>query len=76
LGWRLPSSKSAVEDISPTSFAAELFGIYGAAPYMAAVHANVGLSEELYRELDSMGSQVGVTLVCPPMISKLVAGGI
>jgi NAD(P)-dependent dehydrogenase (short-subunit alcohol dehydrogenase family) len=45
--------------------ATELFGIRGAAPYVAAVHAIVGLSEELYRELDSMGSEVGVTLVCP-----------
>ncbi|MFL6602919.1 MAG: SDR family NAD(P)-dependent oxidoreductase [Steroidobacteraceae bacterium] len=45
--------------------AAELFGTRGAAPYLAATHAIVGLSEELYRELDSMGSMVGVTVVCP-----------
>jgi hypothetical protein len=30
-------------------------------------HAIVGLSESLYRELDSMGSRVGVTLVCPAL---------
>lgn len=48
--------------------ATELFGTRGAAPYVAAVHAIVGLSEELYRELDSMGSKVGVTLVCPEVV--------
>jgi NAD(P)-dependent dehydrogenase (short-subunit alcohol dehydrogenase family) len=48
--------------------ATELFGIRGAAPYVAAVHAIAGLSEELYRELDSMGSEVGVTLVCPEVV--------
>jgi short-subunit dehydrogenase len=47
---------------------AELFGTRGAAPYVAAAHAIVGLSEELYRELDSMGSQVGVTVVCPEVV--------
>jgi short-subunit dehydrogenase len=46
----------------------ELFGTRGAAPYVAAAHAIVGLSEELYRELDSMGSQVGVTVVCPEVV--------
>ena len=35
------------------------------AAYAAATHAIVGLSESLYRELDSLGSLVGVTLVCP-----------
>jgi NAD(P)-dependent dehydrogenase (short-subunit alcohol dehydrogenase family) len=33
--------------------------------YAAAMHAIVGLSESLYRELDLMGSHVGVTLACP-----------
>jgi NAD(P)-dependent dehydrogenase (short-subunit alcohol dehydrogenase family) len=45
--------------------AAEVFGTRGAAPDAAITHAIVGLSESLYRELDSMGSRVGVTLVCP-----------
>jgi short-subunit dehydrogenase len=35
------------------------------AVYAAALHAIVGLSESLYRELDCMGSRVGVSLVCP-----------
>ena len=49
--------------------AAELFGTRGAPPYVAAAHAIVGLSEALYRELDLMGSQVGVTLVCPALVN-------
>jgi NAD(P)-dependent dehydrogenase (short-subunit alcohol dehydrogenase family) len=48
--------------------APELFDVRGGAPCVAAAHALVGLSEELYRELDSMGSQVGVTLMCPALI--------
>jgi short-subunit dehydrogenase len=48
--------------------AAELFGIRGAAPYVAATQAIVGLSEELYRELDLRRSRVGVTLVCPALV--------
>jgi NAD(P)-dependent dehydrogenase (short-subunit alcohol dehydrogenase family) len=35
------------------------------AAYAAAMHAVVGISESLYRELDSLGSLVGVSLVCP-----------
>jgi short-subunit dehydrogenase len=35
------------------------------AVYAAAMHAIVGLSESLYRELDCLGSLVGVSLVCP-----------
>jgi len=38
---------------------------YCRAAYAATAHAIVGLSESLYRELDCMGSPVGVTLVCP-----------
>jgi NAD(P)-dependent dehydrogenase (short-subunit alcohol dehydrogenase family) len=54
--------------------AAELFGIRGTAPYVAAMYAMVGLSEALYRELDSMGSRVGVTLVCPELVrTQIVA---
>jgi NAD(P)-dependent dehydrogenase (short-subunit alcohol dehydrogenase family) len=33
--------------------------------YTAARHAVVGISTSLYRELDCMGSPVGVSLVCP-----------
>jgi short-subunit dehydrogenase len=53
--------------------AAEVFGIRGAAPDVAITHAIVGLSESLYRELDSMGSRVGVTLVCPAVGKTTIA---
>jgi NAD(P)-dependent dehydrogenase (short-subunit alcohol dehydrogenase family) len=53
--------------------AAEVFGIRGAAPDAAITHAIVGLSESLYRELDSRGSQVGVTLVCPALGNTNIA---
>jgi NAD(P)-dependent dehydrogenase (short-subunit alcohol dehydrogenase family) len=54
--------------------AAEVFGIRGAAPDAAIMHAIVGLSESLYRELDSKGSQVAVTLVCPALGNTNIAG--
>ena len=47
--------------------AAEVFGTSGSAPDAAITSAIVGLSESLYRELDSRGSRVGVTLVCPEL---------
>jgi NAD(P)-dependent dehydrogenase (short-subunit alcohol dehydrogenase family) len=46
---------------------AELLGVLGQALYVAMTHAIVGLSESLYRELDSLGSEVGVTVVCPAL---------
>jgi NAD(P)-dependent dehydrogenase (short-subunit alcohol dehydrogenase family) len=39
------------------------FGIPGTAAYVAASSAMLGLSTSLYRELDSIGSRVGVSLV-------------
>jgi NAD(P)-dependent dehydrogenase (short-subunit alcohol dehydrogenase family) len=53
--------------------AAEVFGIRGAAPDLAVRHAIVGLSESLYRELDSVASRVGVTLVCPTLGNTTIA---
>ena len=53
--------------------AADVFGTRGAASDAAITHAIVGLSESLYRELDSMGSQVGVTLVCPGLGNTNIA---
>jgi NAD(P)-dependent dehydrogenase (short-subunit alcohol dehydrogenase family) len=50
----------------------DLFGAPGAAPYVATTHAIVGLSESLYRELDAVGSQVGVTVVCPALVNTSV----
>jgi NAD(P)-dependent dehydrogenase (short-subunit alcohol dehydrogenase family) len=54
--------------------AAEMFGDHCAAVDAAITHAIVGLSESLYRELDSMGSRVGVTLVCPALGNTNIAG--
>jgi NAD(P)-dependent dehydrogenase (short-subunit alcohol dehydrogenase family) len=53
--------------------AAEVFGIRGAASDVAITHAIVGLSQSLYRELDSVGSRVGVTLVCPAVGKTTIA---
>jgi NAD(P)-dependent dehydrogenase (short-subunit alcohol dehydrogenase family) len=53
--------------------AAEVFGIRRAARDVAITHAIVGLSESLYRELDSTGSRVGVTLVCPALGKTTIA---
>jgi NAD(P)-dependent dehydrogenase (short-subunit alcohol dehydrogenase family) len=50
----------------------DLFGAPGAAPYVATTHAIVGLSESLYRELGAVGSQVGVTVVCPALVNTSV----
>lgn len=54
----------------------DLFGAPGAAPYVATTHAIVGLSESLYRELDAVGSQVGVTVVCPALVNTSVTNSI
>jgi NAD(P)-dependent dehydrogenase (short-subunit alcohol dehydrogenase family) len=51
----------------------DLFGVSGTPPYVATTHAIVGLSKSLYRELDVMGSQVGVTAVCPALVNTCVA---
>ena len=40
-----------------------------AAPYVAAKHAVVGISECLRAELDLAGSPVGVTVVCPAQVA-------
>ena len=53
---------------------ADLLGTRGAACSVATHHAIRGLSESLYRELDSQGSKVGVTLVCPPLVNTSLAG--
>ena len=49
--------------------AEDLFCIRGPAVDIAIRHAIVGLSESLYREIDSRGSRVGVTVVCPSLIN-------
>jgi NAD(P)-dependent dehydrogenase (short-subunit alcohol dehydrogenase family) len=47
-----------------------MFGTPGSAPHVATTHAIVGLSESLYRDLDLIASQVGVTLVCPSLETR------
>jgi short-subunit dehydrogenase len=52
----------------------DLFRTRGAAVDVAVSQAIVGLSESLYRELDSLGSSVGVTVVCPRPINTNITG--
>ncbi len=40
-----------------------------AAPYVAAKHAVVGISEELFHELAAGDEQIGVSVLCPGMIA-------
>jgi NAD(P)-dependent dehydrogenase (short-subunit alcohol dehydrogenase family) len=42
------------------------------AAYVAAKHAVVGLSEVLYRDLEEMGSAVGVSLLCPGAVATRI----
>jgi NAD(P)-dependent dehydrogenase (short-subunit alcohol dehydrogenase family) len=45
-------------------------------PYAASKHAVVGLSEVLYRELQALGSRVGVSVLCPgPVMTNIVEAG-
>lgn len=48
-----------------TSSMAGLMTWPGIGAYVASKHAVLGLTEVLYRELEDMGSAVGVTLLCP-----------
>ena len=48
----------------------DMLGTPGAAAHVATTHAIVGLSESLYRELELIASQVGVTLVCPSLETR------
>jgi len=50
-----------------TSSVAGLVGTPGMAPYSAAKHAVVGLSQSLRRDLQLAGSPVGVSVLCPGM---------
>lgn len=52
----------------------ELFGSRGPACDIAVSQAIVGLSESLYRELDSMSSPVGVTVVCRTLGDTNITG--
>jgi len=51
-----------------TASLAGLGGAPGLGPYCAAKFAVVGLSESLFQELTLMGSQVGVSVLCPGFV--------
>ncbi len=43
-------------------------------PYVASKHAVVGLSEVLYRDLQAVGSRVGVSVLCPGgVVTKIMS---
>ena len=50
-----------------TASVAGIVGTPGMAPYSAAKHAVVGLSQSLRRDLQMAGSPVGVSVLCPGM---------
>jgi len=52
-----------------TSSAAGLYATAGAGAYVTSKHALVGLSECLYRELQRIGSAVGVSVLCPKLVA-------
>jgi short-subunit dehydrogenase len=54
--------------------AEDLFGVRGPAVDIAVRDAIVGVSQSLCRELDSTGSPVGVTVVCPSLTDKTLTG--
>lgn len=52
-----------------TSSVEGLVTVGNAAMYNAAKHAVVGLSETVFRELESAGSRVGMSVLCPGAVS-------
>jgi NAD(P)-dependent dehydrogenase (short-subunit alcohol dehydrogenase family) len=55
-----------------TASLAGLGGAPGMGPYCAAKFAVVGLSESLFHELALMGSQVGVSVLCPGFVKTRI----
>jgi NAD(P)-dependent dehydrogenase (short-subunit alcohol dehydrogenase family) len=51
---------------------AGLGGVAGLAPYSTTKHGLLGLSEVLLRDLRAVGSQVGVSVVCPSIIKSRI----
>jgi NAD(P)-dependent dehydrogenase (short-subunit alcohol dehydrogenase family) len=45
----------------------------GMAPYTASKHAVIGISETLLRDLTTVGSPVGVSVLCPGMVRTKIA---
>jgi NAD(P)-dependent dehydrogenase (short-subunit alcohol dehydrogenase family) len=55
-----------------TASMAGLLASPGMAPYTASKHAVVGISETLYRDLELMGSGVGVSVLCPGFVNTRI----
>jgi len=61
-------TEQGVGHIVNTASMAGLLGLPGAAPYTATKHAVVAISESLFIELDSTGSPIGVSVLCPGFV--------
>lgn len=60
--------EQGVGHIVSTASMAGLVALPGAAPYNATKHAVVAISEGLYLELLSLGSPIGVSVLCPGFV--------
>jgi len=60
--------EEGVGHIVSTASMAGLVALPGAAPYNATKHAVVAISEGLYLELLSLGSPIGVSVLCPGFV--------
>jgi len=60
--------EQGVGHIISTASMAGLVALPGAAPYNATKHAVVAISEGLYLELLSLGSPIGVSVLCPGFV--------
>ena len=56
-----------------TASMAGLLASPGMAPYTASKHAVVGISETLHRDLQLVGSGVGVSVLCPGFVNTRIA---
>jgi NAD(P)-dependent dehydrogenase (short-subunit alcohol dehydrogenase family) len=56
-----------------TASLAGLLATPGMAPYTASKHAVVGISETLLRDLETVGSSVRVSVLCPGMVRTRIA---
>ena len=56
-----------------TSSMAGLTSLGGLAPYHASKHAVLSISEVVYNELAAMGSEVGISVLCPGFVNTRIA---
>lgn len=71
----VPRMIAAGEDgrIVNTSSAAGLVGVAGSGVYCASKHAVVGLSECLLKDLETVGSKLRVSVLCPSLVKTAIA---